>query len=493
MGNRGYMPPVRRSAWRRIAREWMFTGKALALLPHPPAPRQPAVSELTVTLVAEPKNPRDPQAVAVQHGGTKLGYLPLTSAPHYRRALELLAAQNTELELPARINAYLRSDGTTNVAVSVALPHPEHLIPANSQHTPNTSVLPWGPAVPLALADEEGTAQLGKAIVCKYADRSLLVTLHETGQDETGQEAVRVATDSVQASVRQGTDAGRSTVAVRLDGENVGELPSSLLADLLPLVREAAQAQRTVGLWASVDRVVGEQRAALNLHVPGGAELRDFAATPARDFPNLVAEPAQNATAEVTAEVIAQSDPLQAPVRISADVSPDAAGKTEAVISEDAAPGTTLRVGQFSAALHGSSAPLLDAAPGNAVNKLANDLALGADGVAATLEPHFGRAQAFVDDVVMLMGEEWHTDSDFLRRRAFITLGAGILVATFLLATATVFGVLGAGAVMSLSVSHAKELRQRAGAEPYPRTVSAAWNRALVGLGVRDEEYAPAA
>lgn len=182
---------------------------------------------MTATLVPEPRNRHDPNAVAVRVGGETIGYLAREVARTYQPLLLGLAEQRRQAEVPCRIWAgiyddydYDRKGRLTqserfSASVRIALDEPHLCVPANGP-----------PSQPHVLMPRGGTIQISGEDKCMAAITPFLrlegscmahATLHEV-EEKTARST-------------------REIVEVRLDGERVGQLTPKMSGDLLPAIR----------------------------------------------------------------------------------------------------------------------------------------------------------------------------------------------------------------------------------------------------------------
>jgi hypothetical protein len=80
--------------------------------------------ETRATLVPEPDNPHDPNAVAVHIGGQLVGYLARDEAPRWKEIVDTLAAHDHLAACEVMIAGRGPDSGTSNLGVFLRLPTP---------------------------------------------------------------------------------------------------------------------------------------------------------------------------------------------------------------------------------------------------------------------------------------------------------------------------------------------------------------------------------
>ncbi|WP_141277013.1 hypothetical protein [Pseudonocardia hydrocarbonoxydans] len=185
----------------------------------------------TATLLPEPTNRFDPDAVAVHIGGQRIGYLPREDAARYRPRLDEIHAAGRMPTVAARIWAadYPEWDdhaGTTTTrfgaGVHLALDEPHLLLPVNSEPAEPHVLLPHGSSV--QVHDTADHLDRLVAIPAGHGERWVYATLHHVHE--------------------QLTRSNRDIVEVRVDGARIGKLSPKMSGDLLPAVRYLADRQR---------------------------------------------------------------------------------------------------------------------------------------------------------------------------------------------------------------------------------------------------------
>jgi hypothetical protein len=172
-----------------------------------------------VSVTHDGRNRHDPNAVQVSASTGLLGYLSRADAVRYVGVLASLQAQGMRPRTTARVwGSYgYRDDSDKNDfvgSVSVDLPEPHMMVPANMPPAGNHSVLPVGTAIQIT-----GEEKFMPAIVPYLNARGecwVHATLHELA-DQTSR------TPKVAAEVR-------------IDGHPVGQLSPKMSGDMLPVV-----------------------------------------------------------------------------------------------------------------------------------------------------------------------------------------------------------------------------------------------------------------
>ena len=177
------------------------------------------LNEIAASVVADPNNPHDSNAVAIWVLGELVGHLPRDAAARYSPPLRDLADQGHHLATTARVWAAPIGDGRGG-SVTVMLPPAEGVQSFNEPPEIPHTVLPDGAAV------QVGGEENHMDVLSRYVgdrDRHLAVTLHLVEEAKTE----------------------RSTpyrcIEVRLDGHRVGVLAkgaSEKLADVVEFVHE---------------------------------------------------------------------------------------------------------------------------------------------------------------------------------------------------------------------------------------------------------------
>jgi collagen type III alpha len=214
-------------------------------------------------LVAEPANPHDRHAVAVQIAGQTVGYLPREDAPAYSRVFQRLAAQGFVAQVQARIWAgdyddyevdrrgnYVQST-RFGAGVRVDLGEPHLLVPGNMPPPGAHELLPVGGAI--QVTGEEAHTDVLAAHCGAAGEQWAYATLHEVTQ--------------------QLARSTRTVVEVRLDDQRIGQLTPKMSGDLVAAIRHINE----LGGAAACRALVKGNRAAaqVTLYVQRSHELED--------------------------------------------------------------------------------------------------------------------------------------------------------------------------------------------------------------------------
>jgi hypothetical protein len=183
------------------------------------------------TLVSEPTNRFDPDAVAVYIDGQRIGYLPREDAQRYRPALDQICASGRRPTVAARIWAadYQDWDSDQDAAVTrfgagvhVALDEPHLLLPINS-----------APGEPHVLLPDGSTIQVHNT--APHLDRLASIP---------GVDGERWVYATLCHVVEQLARSTRDIVEVRVDGGRLGKLTPKMSGEVLPAVQFFAERGR---------------------------------------------------------------------------------------------------------------------------------------------------------------------------------------------------------------------------------------------------------
>lgn len=263
-----YVVPTKGWPNKDVVGEYYHQDAILALLPRLPGNGDPVEAQLDVALVPEKDNPHDRRAISVRSGDKVLGYLPKDMAADYALPVQRVVASGATVRTTASVYAYLSTwKNEPEISVRVALPDPEAFAPLNQHYPTDTSVLPFGRSYQVTKEDDHFDH------LFEYVPRSgsgmVLLTMHRK-----------------ESVLKNGTT--RELVELRLDGERVGELTYATSQHYLPLVRHAADKERTLGVWS---RLTGSGVAAeLTIHGLKSSEVTDEWLTEMPIIPRLVPE-----------------------------------------------------------------------------------------------------------------------------------------------------------------------------------------------------------
>jgi hypothetical protein len=201
----------------------------------------------SATLVPDPGNRYDSNAVRVDIDSRTVGYLAREVAARYQPVLNGLTRRGETGWCPARITG----GGPRNFGVYLYLGGPERLVPVNQ------------PA-DLKLLD---------------ADVVVTVTGEERHQDVlepllAGNDHVTVFTELRHGTIERGKYAGGERLDVAIDGRLVGYLTSTMSARYLPFVKAELDSGRRVGAEASLYRDAKGVQVRLRLPSTSGSTAR---------------------------------------------------------------------------------------------------------------------------------------------------------------------------------------------------------------------------
>ena len=205
------------AAYQEVAGESFHIGEIRKAITALGGPQSSGEIEASATLVPEPKNPHDRNAVAVTLAGFTVGYLPREDASRYAPVLGALAEQGWLLSTAARLWWSDYGD-SLNASVNLQLAPPNMLVPVNSPPDVPMLELPQGHA--LQVVGEDQHMDVLVPIVSGQHQVAAYVTLHPI--------------------VEQKTRTTRELIEVRLNGLRVGQLTPTMSEHLLPAVRRAA-------------------------------------------------------------------------------------------------------------------------------------------------------------------------------------------------------------------------------------------------------------
>lgn len=194
-------------------------------------------SEITVTasLIPEPHNKHDRNAVGVWVGAAQVGYLAREEAVRYAPVLARLAAQGWLPQVSARVwgaewSDYDGRSGSFEGSVRLDLAEPHMLVPANLPPGGDSRMLPMGSAI--QVTGEEQHLDTLAPFLRPEGECWAHVSLHEV--------------------VEQLARSTRTVVEVRIDGACVGQLTPKMSGELLPAVRYLAEQGATAAARAVV-------------------------------------------------------------------------------------------------------------------------------------------------------------------------------------------------------------------------------------------------
>lgn len=166
-----------------------------------------------VSLVPEPDNPYDKNAISVRYKGKSIGYLPAENAAKFAQ-IRRVAASGLEATTTARFWSYKDYENKRRYTGWIELPAPHNIVPLNDPPTDGFTVLPIGNAIQVTKEADHLDVLLD--YVPPAGEGHILVSMHRM------------------------PPVGRRTwegVEIRLDGERVGELTKGSAEKYINAVR----------------------------------------------------------------------------------------------------------------------------------------------------------------------------------------------------------------------------------------------------------------
>lgn len=247
-----------RNIWPSVEVEGEFARETaiVKVIGGRPSPgRDVELENVAVTLVPEPGNLHDKNAVAVQAAGHVLGYLSRADAVRFQQPIYRITASGAMTATTARIWASTddwSGQKKFRARVTVALPEPGMMLPLNDPPEGDYSLLPWGGG--LQVIKEEDHFDVLSHHVPPSGEGLLYVSLHR---------GIR--------TLKNGTE--KPYIEVRADGEPVGEMSSVTSAHFLPTVEHLESTQE---IPTALARLTGSALAAqLVLQAAKAPEIPD--------------------------------------------------------------------------------------------------------------------------------------------------------------------------------------------------------------------------
>jgi HIRAN domain-containing protein len=189
----------------------------------------------TATLLVDPNNKHDRNAVGVWAGGNLVGYLPREEAARYAPVLSQMMSRGWSPQVAARIwgaewDDYDGRSKEFRGSVRLDLAEPHMLVPANLPPSGEHRLLPSGNAI--QVTGEEKHLDTLASFLRAEGECWAYATLHEV--------------------VEQTARSSRTLVEVRLDGARVGQLTPKMSTELLPAIRHLAEQGATAAARAIV-------------------------------------------------------------------------------------------------------------------------------------------------------------------------------------------------------------------------------------------------
>lgn len=229
--------------WLNIAQHWPsldVVGEAyrddevIAVIGRRPKVDEEIELRELATLIPEPDNPYDKNAISVRIKGHLVGYMSKDDAKHYKPYVDRIVASGHVPVTSASIWAVLR-DGYNGKPrffsnVRLALSEPHLLLPVNDPPSTAYSIIPWGNG--LQVTGEEQHFDILKPFVGKHDRELLLVTLHR----------------GVEAKPR----GDREFAEVRVNGKRVGEMSTATSKHFFPIIDHLEAKGLTTAAWAQL-------------------------------------------------------------------------------------------------------------------------------------------------------------------------------------------------------------------------------------------------
>lgn len=191
--------------------------------------------DVDASLISEPDNPHDRNAVSVRINGQSVGYLDREQAVAYKPHLDRVIVSGFVPTTSARVWAVSRNDWQTGELklhsnVRLALAEPHVLVPLNDPPEVPYSIVPWGGGLQVTGEDKHFDA------LAKYVNSEgralLLVTLHR-GADVKPRGTVEF-------------------VEVRVDGNRIGQMTAASSAHFFPAIDHLEKSGLTAAAWAHI-------------------------------------------------------------------------------------------------------------------------------------------------------------------------------------------------------------------------------------------------
>jgi hypothetical protein len=188
-----------------------------------------------VTLVHDPSNRHDANAVEIRASSGLIGFLPREEAVKYAPVISRLQQNGLTAATTANIWAYEAADWNTgqtalNARITLDLAEPHMLVPVNLPPTKGHAILPTGNAIQVT-GEEKHLASLAPYLN-DYGEAWVYATVH--------------------AIVEQSTRTSKTLAEIRIDESPVGRLTPKMSSELLPAVEHLGQR----GLMTCVQAIV---------------------------------------------------------------------------------------------------------------------------------------------------------------------------------------------------------------------------------------------
>lgn len=202
-----------------VVGESHYTRELRALLPNP-LPPDGAEALVPVTVVHDPSNKYDSNAVEIRASSGVIGFLAREDAKRYAPALDAIQAEGLNAATMARVWGMNREDWDSRGkkffgSVRIDLPEPHLLRPVNQAPDVPHQLLPMGSAI--QVTGEENYREATSRYLTPHGECWVHATLHEA-VDESGRTP-------------------KPFVEVKIDDQTVGRLTPKMSGDLEPAIR----------------------------------------------------------------------------------------------------------------------------------------------------------------------------------------------------------------------------------------------------------------
>lgn len=202
-----------------VVGESHYTRELQALLPKP-LPPDGAEALVPVTVVHDPSNKYDSNAVEIRASSGVIGFLAREDAKRYAPALDAIQAEGLNAATMARVWGMNREDWDSRGkkffgSVRIDLPEPHLLRPVNQAPDVPHQLLPMGSAI--QVTGEENYREATSKYLTPHGECWVHATLHEA-VDESGRTP-------------------KSFVEVRIDDQTAGRLTPKMSGELEPAIR----------------------------------------------------------------------------------------------------------------------------------------------------------------------------------------------------------------------------------------------------------------
>jgi hypothetical protein len=219
-----------------VVGESNYVGHIAAALDQKLRVGQEAEKLVEATIVPEPQNRFDRNAISVRIRGKVVGYFAKEEAVVYKAVINRIIANGYTPTTTARVwvshQAGWGSNKSTLVAsVRIALPEPYMLIPVNGPPEVPYSLIPWGSG--LQVTGEDKHFDTLSPYVPREGRGLLLVTLHHIQEPRPHGKFIEF-------------------VEIRVDGDRVGQMTPASSKHFFPLMEHLAQYGLETAAWSTL-------------------------------------------------------------------------------------------------------------------------------------------------------------------------------------------------------------------------------------------------